>query len=267
MARILFPPSSGPEAGQRPMTGTHSSPLARKLSRFFALNDAELQIVHGLNTRIVSLPADKEVIREGDRPTDCNLLLDGIVCRYMTLTDGRRQIVAFHFPGDIFDAQSFLLNQMDHSILALTHCRIAMISHDMLRRVFDDYPRIALAVWKDSLIDAAIFRQWVTNVGRRDALARTAHLLCETYARMASVGLVTENSVPWPMTQVELADALGISAVHVNRTLQQLRKMGVASIERQRLTIHDWPRLKAIADFDSTYLHLGERSDNGAGVF
>ena len=213
------------------------------------------------------MDGDQDVVREGDQPSDCNLLLEGMVCRYKLLEDGKRQIFSFHIPGDIFDAQSFLLNRMDHSILTLTTSRIAMISHDTLRRVFEEYPRIALAVWKDSLIDAAIFRQWVTNVGRRDALARTAHLLCETYARMASVGLVRENSVAWPMTQVELADALGISAVHVNRTLQQLRKMGVASIERQRLTIHDWPRLKAVADFDSTYLHLGERSDDGAGVF
>jgi CRP-like cAMP-binding protein len=249
------------------MSRSADSPLSRKLNRFIALNESEMQTVHGLSTRVISVAADREVIHEGDQPTDCNLLLDGIVCRFTTLTDGRRQIVGFNFPGDIFDAQSFLLNRMDHSILALTHCRIAAIAHDTLRRVFEEYPRIGLAVWKDSLIDAAIFRQWVTNIGRRDALARSAHLLCETYARMAAVGLVTENSVPWPMTQVELADALGISAVHVNRTLQQLRKMGVASIERQRLTIHDWPRLKAIADFDATYLHLGERSDDGAGAF
>jgi CRP-like cAMP-binding protein len=242
------------------------NPLGRKLNRFIALNESEMHTVHGLNTRIISVPADREVIHEGDQPTDCDLLLDGIVCRFTSLTDGRRQIVGFNFPGDIFDAQSFLLNRMDHSILALTHCRIAVIAHETLRRVFEEYPRIGLAVWKDSLIDAAIFRQWVTNIGRRDALARSAHLLCETYARMASVGLVAENSVHWPMTQVELADALGISAVHVNRTLQQLRKMGVASIERQRLTIHDWPRLKAIADFDAAYLHLGERSD-GAEAF
>lgn len=243
------------------------NPLGRKLNRFFSLNDVEMQTVQGLNTRLLRIPADREIIREGDRPVDCNLLLDGVVCRFTTLPDGRRQIVAFHFPGDIFDAQSFLLARMDHSVLALTVCRIAAISHDALRRVFEEYPRIGMAVWKDSLIDAAIFRQWVTNVGRRDALARTAHLLCETYARLASVGLVAENSVAWPMTQVELADALGISAVHVNRTLQQLRKMGVATIERQRLTIQDWPRLKAVADFDPTYLHLGERSENGAGVF
>ena len=171
------------------MSETFTSPLARKLNRYLQLSESELDVVQGLNTRVMSAPADRELIHEGDRPTDCNLLLEGVVCRFNTLTDGRRQIVAFHFPGDIFDAQSFLLQRMDHSVSTLTPARIAMISHDTLRRVFEGYPRLALAVWKDSLIDSSIFRQWVTNVGRRDALARTAHLKSQCESRSVLAGI------------------------------------------------------------------------------
>lgn len=234
-------------------------PLVTKLARIFPLGDADRTAILGLPMRVFNLEADRDIIAEGDRPTECNLLLEGVVCRFNALADGKRQIVAFNFPGDIFDAQSFLLHRMDHSIAALTSCRIAAISHEALRRIFVIHPEIGLAVWKDSLIDASIFRQWVTNVGRRDALARMAHLICEIYMRLAAIGGATSHSIPWPMTQVELADALGMSAVHANRTLQELRQASLVTVDRQTLSIHDWPKLKMLAGFDPSYLHLGER--------
>jgi CRP-like cAMP-binding protein len=235
-----------------------ASPLIRKLRQVFQLATLEEDFLLQLNMRVVDHGADREIIREGDRPTECNLLLQGSVCRYNELTDGKRQIVAFHFPGDIFDAQSFLLQRMDHTVSTLTRCKIGVITHAALLKLFEEQPRIGLAVWKDTLVDASIFRQWVTNVGRRDALARTAHLLCEVYVRLSAIGLARENTVDWPITQAELADALGMSQVHINRILQELRKTGLITIERQQLAIHDWKQLKATGDFDPTYLHLAE---------
>jgi CRP-like cAMP-binding protein len=238
------------------MNEPDSSPLIRKLRQEFQLAALEEDSLLGLNMRVVDHGADKELIREGDRPTECNLLLQGSVCRYNELTDGKRQIVAFHFPGDIFDAQSLLLQRMDHTVSTLTPCRIGVIAHAALLKLFEEQPRIGLAIWKDTLVDASIYRQWVTNVGRRDALARTAHLVCEVYVRLLAVGLARESTVDWPITQAELADALGMSHVHVNRVLQELRKAELITIERQKLTIHDWKQLKAAGDFDATYLHL-----------
>jgi CRP-like cAMP-binding protein len=241
------------------MTDSELNPLVRKLSRVFPLDESEQEALKTLRPRIVRFSADTEIIREGDLPTDCNLLLEGLVCRYNLIPEGKRQIISFHFPGDIFDSQSFLLQRMDHGISALTDCKVAAIPHVSLFKLFQAHPRVGMAMWKDSLIDAAIFRQWVTNVGRRDANARTAHLICETFVRLNEVGLAENGTIPWPITQAELADALGMSYVHVNRTLQELRRAGLSSMQRQRLTIHDWQGLTAAAGFDPTYLHRDEK--------
>jgi CRP-like cAMP-binding protein len=248
------------------MAELDASPLIRKLKRFFQLTDLEDDALLSLPLRIAEYGADVELIREGDRPTECNLLLVGFVCRSNTLADGKRQIVAFHIPGDVFDTQSFLLERMDHTISTLTTCKIAAIAHTALFKLFENQPRVGMAIWKDTLVDASMFRQWVTNVGRRDAHARTAHLMCEMFLRCAAVGLNRANTVDWPLTQGELADALGMSHVHVNRTLRDLRQSGLISIDRQQLTVHDWAKLKAAANFDPAYLHLDETAI-GSGSF
>ena len=176
--------------------------------------------------------------------------------RYKMLADGRRQILAFHTPGDIPDLHSLSLATMDHSVAALTRCRVAFIAHEHLRSVMDASPRIRNALSRDTEIDAAIFRAWITGMGQRSAYGHMAHLLCEMFTRLRAVGLTSDGSCDLPMTQEELGDALGLSTVHVNRTLQELREVGLVSWRGTRLAVLDWEALKQVGDFDPAYLHL-----------
>ena len=245
-----------PQRG-RTLATTHSNPLIRKLSTLFPLSGEEKDVLERASTRTMEFDADRDVVSEGDRPSDCNLLLDGWTCRYKILPDGKRQIFSFHIPGDIFDAQSFLLQEMDHSVQTLTPCTVALIPHTIMEEFTERYPRIARAIWKDTLVDAAIFREWMANVGRRSAYQRIAHLMCETIMRLGVVGLVQDHRVvPWPITQGEMADAVGLSHVHVNRTLMELRAENLITLANKELIVHDWERLKQAGMFELRYLHM-----------
>jgi len=193
---------------------------------------------------------------DGDRPSDSNLLLEGMACRYKITHDGTRQIFSFQLPGDIFDAQSFILETMDHSVATLTPCKVAVIPHKTMEEITEAYPRIARAIWKNTLVDAAVFREWMLSIGRRSAYQRIAHLMCEVYTRLDVVGLAEDNSVHWPITQAELGDALGLSEVHVNRTLMELRAAKLITLNNSRLTVEDCDGLKEAGQFDPDYLHL-----------
>ena len=206
--------------------------------------------------RTLSFEADEDLVLDGDRPTDSNLLLKGMTCRNNVTPSGKRQIFSFHIAGDIFDAQSFLLQKMDHTVTALTPCTVALIPHSKMVEITERYPRIARAIWKDTLVDAAVFREWILNVGRRDAKQRLAHVMCELYVRHDVVGLAEGWSIPFPITQQDLGDATGLSGVHVNRTLMEIRAEGLITLTKSRLDIHDWARLKAAGEFDPDYLHL-----------
>jgi len=222
----------------------------------FPLSGEEREALQAAFTRTAQFPADVDIVSDGDRPSDCNLLLEGLVCRYKLLADGKRQILAFQFPGDIFDAQSFILQKLDHSIGTLTPCRVAVLPHATMLAITERYPRIGRAIWKDTLVDAAVFREWMTSIGRRTAHARIAHLMCEVFLRLRAVSLADGYAIPWPMTQAEIGDAMGLSLVHVNRTIQELRSAGLITLRDQRLTILDWEGLKAAGDFDLAYLHM-----------
>jgi CRP-like cAMP-binding protein len=187
------------------------NPLIRKLDHLFPLTPEEKSLLDGLCTQTSRFDADEDLIRDGDRPTDCNLLLEGMTCRNYILPDGKRQIFSFHIPGDIFDAQSFLLEEMDHTVTAVTPCTVALISHATMTEITERYPRIARAIWKDTLVDAAVFREWMASIGRRNASQRIAHLMCELYVRYEAVGLAQDRAIDWPITQSEIADALGLS--------------------------------------------------------
>jgi CRP-like cAMP-binding protein len=230
--------------------------LIRKLQIAGPLSEADKHALRSAITRETHVKKDVDIICDGDRATSCNVLLSGWVCRYVLLPKGRRQILSFQFPGDIFDAHSFLLQEMDHSIGTLTPCRIGIIPHPTMKRLTEASPRVTRAVWRDTLVDAAIFRAWVTNIGRRSAYQRVAHLICESYLRLDAVRLAPQWELDWPITQSELADATGLTVVHINRTLKQLRDDGLVRIRKSRLTILDWPGLKSAADFDPRYLHL-----------
>ena len=195
-------------------------------------------------------------MREGDKPKDVHLILSGWACRYKQLEDGRRQVVSFFLPGDICDLNVFILKEMDHSIGTITSVTIA----DLTRQFFDEigagYPRIATAFWWESLVNAAIQREWTMNLGQRTASERIAHLLCEIFFRLRLAGLTHGEACDFPLTQSDLADATGLSKVHVNRTLQELRSSNLIVLKGKTLVVPDLERLMSAGLFNANYLHM-----------
>jgi len=233
-----------------------SSPLIRKLESIFDLSAEEKEAVVALPMHMADLRADQDVVREGDRPTRSFALLEGFCATYSIIGAGKRQIMNFHVPGDVPDLQSLHLRVLDTSIGTITPCKLGFIQHDVLWALCLKHPRIAAALWRETLIDAAIFRRWLTSLGRRDASARIAHFLCEMVVRLEAVGLAEDHSCEFPITQNEIGDALGLSLVHVNRTLQEIREAGLIVLRSRRLEVLDWEGLQGAGDFDPTYLHL-----------
>jgi CRP-like cAMP-binding protein len=238
------------------------SPLNRLVRRLEVdtspLSQEEKNAILRLPVTIREIGADQDVLREGDRPSQCYVILEGFQCRYKMLRDGERQIMSFHVPGDIPDLQSLFLEVMDHSLGTITPNKVGFITHDALKELIRAQPGIGERLWRETLIDAAIFREWIANVGSRDAYTRIGHLICEFFVRLRSVGLTKGTTFSFPITQTEIADATGLSTVHVNRSVQQLRADGLISIERGVCTIPDFERLKEAAMFEPGYLHLRE---------
>ncbi len=232
------------------------SPLVRKLDSIFTLTDDERQVLLNLPMQVVVIKEGQDIVREGDSPSRSCLLLSGFTCTYKVTGTGKRQIVGFSIPGDMPDLQSLHLDILDNSVSTLTTCRVGFVTHETLRDLCERYPRITAAFWRESLIDAAIFREWVTNVGQREAYSRMAHVFCELIVRLRAVGLAADHTCDLPITQAEFADALGVTTVHVNRVLQEMRANGIIELSGDRLTIPDWETLKRAGDFDPTYLHL-----------
>ena len=233
-----------------------ATPLIRKLETIFALSDDEKNALQSISGTVKTLDARQDIVCEGDRPSACCRLLNGFACRYKLTHDGKRQIISFHIPGDIPDLQCLHLDVMDHSVGTLARSRLVFLTHDTVRDLIRRCPRIGDAFWRETLIDASIFREWELNLGRREAYGRIAHLLCELYVRLQSVGLTNGHAYELPLTQAELGDALGITPVHVNRTLQDLRGEGLITLHAGSVTVLDWERLKEAGEFDPTNLHL-----------
>jgi CRP-like cAMP-binding protein len=231
--------------------------LISKLEQFTKLSSSDKEALErAASSRIRQLGARDDVINEGDRPRQVNLIIDGWACRYKHLEDGRRQISAFLIPGDLCDIRMFILREMDHSIGALTPLRVAEIPSDTILEITDASPRLSRALWWNSLVDEAIAREWTTNLGQRNALERMAHLLCELFIRLRGVGLTRGTSCELPVTQEQLGDATGMSTVHVNRTLQEMREEGLIVLKGKQLTIPDLQVLQEAALFNPNYLHL-----------
>jgi CRP-like cAMP-binding protein len=230
-------------------------PLIRRLESITNLSQQEKNALLHLPLTIREVAADQDIVREGDRPSECCLILSGMAFRYKMTEGGTRQIMSFHIAGEIPDLQSLHLRTMDHSLSTLTSCKLAFISHQALHVLFERHPRLSGVFWRETLIDAAVFREWMVGLGRRQAPARMAHLLCELFLRHKAVGLVTDHTFEFPITQGELADALGLSNVHVNRTLQELRAQGLIGEQGHLLKILNWEGLKQAGEFDPTYLH------------
>ena len=231
-------------------------PLTRKLESFFPLTDDEKRAVLALPFAFREFAGDQDIVADGARPKQCVVILEGFACRYKLLANGKRQIFSFHIAGDLPDLQSIHLDVMDHALGTLVPTRVGTLSHDVLRTFPRTHPRISDAMWREMLIDAAIFREWIANVGRRDAYTRAAHLLCELFTRMKAVGLTDGQVYEVPLTQEELGDAMGLSTVHVNRTLQELRGNGLIRSLGRKIVVTDWNGLQEAGQFDPTYLHL-----------
>jgi CRP-like cAMP-binding protein len=234
-----------------------SERLIRKLRISTAVDESDSHAVERLPIQTKDYPAQTTIFREGERPTHCCLLAAGFACRSKTTDGGKRQILSIHIPGDIPDLQSLHLHVMDHDLTTLSKCTVGFIPHDALRNLTRERPRVAEALWRDTLIDAAMFREWIVNVGRRSAASRLAHLLTEIGRRLAALGLADGAHFELPMTQLDLADALSLSPVHVNRVLQELRRNGLLELRRHDVVLRDLSALNKLAEFDSLYLHQG----------
>jgi CRP-like cAMP-binding protein len=230
--------------------------VASKLEAFTKLSDDDRSALARLSKNVRVVEARRDLICEGERPRCAHLMLDGWACRYKTLPDGKRQIVSFFVPGDFCDVNVHVLKQMDHSIGAITRVKVAMISPEEMRAILAERPRITEALSWNEQVDVSTQREWTLNVGQRSAYERLAHLLVELYLRLETVGRVHHGSCDFPLTQSDLAEATGLTAVHVNRTLQELRRNGLIELERRQLRILDLERLKDAATFNPNYLHL-----------
>lgn len=229
--------------------------IANFQARDPTLSPDEERALRGVFSEVVEFGADHDIVRMHDRMTQSHLLLEGWAFRYIALGDGRRQIVAIHVPGDFVDLHSFPLQVIDHSVATFSRCRVALAPHSRLREVTQAHPHLSRLLWLSTLIDAAVHRQWLAG-GQRSAVERAAHLLCELYVRLETVGLAKDLTFAMPMSQIEFADALSISSVHTNRVLHKLRDEGAASWQQREVAILDWQRLASLAEFDPTYLNL-----------
>jgi CRP-like cAMP-binding protein len=230
--------------------------LIRKLESIAQLSNDERRAIEHLPITGRPMAAGQDIVQEKDRPSQCCLLLDGWACRYQLLTEGKRQIFSFHIPGDIPDLQSLHLGVMDHNLCTLTKATVAFIPHDAMRELTAAFSSVAEILWRETLVDGAIFRQWITSMGRRSACASIAHLFCELYVKLEAVGLARDHAYQLPLTQQDIGDARGLSNVHVNRVMRDLRQSGLINWHRGGLEISDWKELAKMCDFDPTYLHL-----------
>jgi CRP-like cAMP-binding protein len=206
------------------------------------------------------VPADRVIIRAEEELTSSTLLLEGLMCRYKDLRDGQRQISALHVPGDFVDLHSFPLKRLDHNVMALTPCRVAQMPHRRLTEITEAYPHLTRIYWLQTALDGAVHREWMLSLGRRTAIQRLAHLLCEMFVRLEIVGLTEGGSFAFGLTQTDLAECTGLTAVHVNRTLRELRERGLVEVGGRRVTISDMAALRTLAEFNPSYLYLEHRS-------
>ena len=230
--------------------------LLSKLTRTLVLTEAETEAVLAIPVETISFGADQMISREGDRPARSCLVMDGLACTSKVVAGGKRQIMALHLRGDGPDLHTLHLKLLDSDIWAITDCRLAFMTHKDLRALNREHPRLGEDLWRTTLVEAAIYREWMVNVGQREALSRMAHLFCEILLRSEEAGLGQDGTCPFPITQADLSEMTAMSTVHVNRTLQSLREQDLITVGKGVLTIHNWPALAALADFRADYLHL-----------
>ena len=237
-----------------------SSVFVRKLEHGSDLTSEDKALLENVVSSPRIVPAREDIIREGESPTGVCLVLGGIAFRYKMLEDGSRQIMALLIPGDFCDLHGTILGQMDHGVATLTTCTLVFIPPERVDEMMRNH-RIARALWWATLVDEAVLREWLVNMGRRQAEPRTAHLMCELLHRFRAVAAAEDGHLKLAMTQEDVADTLGLSAVHVSRTLATLRRKGLLVWERGVVRSPDWPALCQFAHFKPDYLHLNDRGD------
>jgi CRP-like cAMP-binding protein len=221
------------------------------------LTDAEIQALEDAVERVERLPARRTTHRRGERVRYSTLLLSGYMCRYMDSSDGYRQLVAYHVPGDFLDLHGYPLQRLDHDVATITTAEIAVVPHERLTVITETMPHLTRLLWFSTLLDAAMHREWIFSMGRLDAVGRLAHFLCETRARMAAIDRVDGDG--WfelPLTQQDLGEACGLTSVHINRTIRRLREDGLVEFGERRVRVIDPGRLARIGEFSPDYLYL-----------
>jgi len=236
--------------------------FVRKLSGLADLAEEDVATLVSSTSQTRHFAARRDLIREGDRPGPVFVVLSGWACRYKILPSGTRQITSFMLPGDSCDLHIAILDEMDHSIQTITKASIATISRPTMEEMLDRSPRIGRALYAAQLIDEATLRAWIVSMGRRSSVERVAHLMCELYVRLQSVHGLQSPTVELPVSQLLLADALGMSPVHINRVIRRLREAGVMEISRRSLRITDPIGLVRVAGFDENYLHRRLKTSN-----
>lgn len=246
----------------RELMTPHEHPLTlllRQLEAHGKLSEEDLKLILALPYRLRRLDAGSYLLREGDVPNHCSVLVTGYAFRQKVTGSGARQILSICIPGDAVDLQNMFLDISDHGVQLLTQARVADIPRDVLQELVLGRPSIGHAVIQLTLIEASILREWVVNVGRRDAKARVAHVLCEFAVRLEQRGLTTDHGFELPLTQEQLADATGLTSVHVNRVLRSLENDGLITRKRRQIHFNDWRALQDVGDFSRRYLHVSDQ--------
>jgi CRP-like cAMP-binding protein len=233
-----------------------SDALLRRLQTTTGIDERDVATIRALPIDIRTYEPGQTVVRDGERPTACCLLAEGFCIRSKTTWEGRRQILSIHIAGEIPDLQSLYLQVMDHDLVTLTECTLGFIPHIALKNMVRQRPNVAEVFWRDTLIDAAMFREWIVNVGQRPAASRLAHIVVELRERLKVIGRGEGAQVEMPLTQEQIGEAMGITPIHANRIIRQLREDGVLEFHRGYATVLNERNLEELAHFDGRYLHL-----------
>lgn len=230
--------------------------LIRKLREHSRLTAEDIAAINALSHTVRELKANEDLIRQGDDPDVSAVVVSGMVARYHLLQDGARQYLSFHMTGDMPDSQALFIDRMDHAVCAIGSALVASIPHKELIAAFNRRPSVGFAIWRETLIDAAIFREAITNNSARPMPVRMAHLFCELFYRARASGLIKDNTLAAPISLVQLGETLGMSIASVNRTLGEIRASRMMDFHRGLLQVDDWEGLAELAQFDPGYLHL-----------
>jgi CRP-like cAMP-binding protein len=236
--------------------GRPYSRLLYRLEWSGVLSPQDRQRIAELPLTVTNFAANQEVARQGSAPSSCTLVLGGFLYSHKLARGSRRQITSFLVPGNIADLHTLYLSSLDHSLSALGPAVVAFLPHTALRDILERSPALAGAFWREAFIEAAIFREWVTNLGRRDAIERVAHVVCELAVRLQAVDLARNLCFSIPWTQTDLANSCGITSVHANRVVQELRRLGLVDWDSKQVRIRDWNALAKLGDFSDDYLQL-----------